>query len=172
VSGSKAREKRLWGEAEHRETEIREVAHVKVPGVLKGLGVTLRELFEPKVTHFYPDEPYEFPNRLRGSHVLYVDKCIVCNQCANVCPTGAITLGGKPNPDPTKKGKVLDFYEINYEICIFCDLCTEVCPTDAITMAATVEHAAYRRDDLHKDIVWLAENPHNLAHVRKETSRR
>ncbi|MGQ0514601.1 4Fe-4S binding protein, partial [Bacillus sp. D-CC] len=30
--------------------------------------------------------------------------------------------------NPSKTGKIIDTYDINFEICILCDLCTEVCP--------------------------------------------
>lgn len=52
--------------------------------------------------------------------------------------------------DPEKKGKVIDTFDLNFEICILCDLCTEVCPTEAIVMTNNFELAAYSRDDLFK----------------------
>jgi len=134
-------------------------------GFFKGLGFTLKQLKEPKVTSKYPDEPYVFPERFRGIQHFEPEKCIVCNQCVRICPTGCITLVGKANPDPDKKGKVIDTYDINFEICILCDLCTEVCPTEAIVMTNNFELATFSRDDLMKDLKWLDNNNTN---VRKE----
>lgn len=131
-------------------------------GFFKGLGFTLKQLKEPKVTSEYPDEPYVFPERFRGIQHFEPEKCIVCNQCARVCPTGCITLVGKPNPDPEKKGKVIDTYDINFEICILCDFCTEVCPTEAIVMTNNFELATFSRDDLMKDLKWLDNNNTNV----------
>lgn len=131
------------------------------------MGYTLKRMFEPKVTTKYPDEEYVFPNRFRGIQKFYPEKCIVCNQCANICPTNCITLTGKPNPDPEKKGKVIDTYDINFEICILCDLCTEVCPTEAIVMTSNFELAAYSRDELFKDMNWLDENDTNVREENK-----
>ncbi|OEF99823.1 NADH-quinone oxidoreductase subunit I [Vulcanibacillus modesticaldus] len=131
-------------------------------GLLQGLGLTFRYLKEPKVTIQYPDEEYVLPNRFRGIQYLDPEKCIVCNQCARICPTNSITLSGKPNPDPEKKGRVLDTYEINFEICILCDLCTEVCPTEAIKMTNKFELASYSRDNLLKDKKWLENNNTNV----------
>ena len=136
-------------------------------GLISGLGVTLKNMVRKKVTYKYPDEPLQMPNRFRGVQHFEPDKCIVCNQCVNICPTQCITLTGKPNPDPNKKVKVIDTYNINFEICILCDLCTEVCPTEAIVMTNNFELAAYSRDDLYKDKEWLVENNTN---VRKENS--
>ncbi|MDY0323334.1 MAG: NADH-quinone oxidoreductase subunit NuoI [Candidatus Carbobacillus sp.] len=134
-------------------------------GLMKGLGVTFKQMLKPKVTSFYPHEPYEFPNRFRGIQKLYPDKCIVCNQCMNVCPTQCIDLKGKPHPDPDKKGKVLEYFDINFELCILCDFCTEVCPTEAIVMTGQFELASYRRDELHKDMKWLDENDTRVREV-------
>lgn len=127
-------------------------------GLVKGLGVTFKNMTRKKVTHSYPDQPLEMPDRFRGVQHFIPDKCIVCNQCVRVCPTDCITLTGKPNPDPEKRVKVIDTFDINFEICILCDLCTEVCPTEAIVMTNNFELAAYSRDDLFKDMQWLEQN--------------
>ncbi|RAP73987.1 NADH-quinone oxidoreductase subunit NuoI [Paenibacillus montanisoli] len=131
-------------------------------GLFKGLGVTLKSLTDKKVTTSYPDVPITMPDRYRGIQHFEPDKCIVCNQCARICPTECITLVGKANPDPEKKGKVIDTYDINFEICILCDLCTEVCPTEAIVMTGNFELASYSRDELFKDLKWLDENNRNV----------
>ena len=95
---------------------------------------------------------FMLPDRFRGIQKFYPEKCIVCNQCVNICPTDCIHLTGKKHPDPTKKGKIIDTYDINFEICIFCDLCTEVCPTEAIVMTNNFELAEYSRDELFKNL--------------------
>lgn len=136
-------------------------------GLLKGLGVTLKSMTAKKITTSYPDEPFVMPDRFRGIQHFIPDQCIVCNQCARVCPTECITLTGKPNPDPEKKGKVIETFDINFEICILCDLCTEVCPTEAIVMTNNFELASYSRDDLYMDINWLDSNNKN---VRKDNN--
>lgn len=134
-------------------------------GLPKGLAYTLKSMGKKKVTHFYPDEEYAMPDRFRGIQHFYPEKCIVCNQCANVCPTNCIQLTGKKNPDG--KGKIIDTYDINFEICILCDLCTEVCPTEAIVMTNNFELATYSRDELFKDRSWLHENDQNIREGNK-----
>jgi NADH-quinone oxidoreductase subunit I len=136
-------------------------------GLVKGLGVTLKAMTTKKITHAYPDVPFEMPDRFRGIQHFDPEKCIVCNQCARVCPTDCIQLTGKPNPDPEKKGKVIDTYDINFEICILCDLCTEVCPTEAIVMTNNFELSTYSRDELFKNLDWLYANNTN---IRKENN--
>ncbi len=127
-------------------------------GILKGMGVTFKAMTDKKVTYAYPDVPINMPDRFRGIQHFDPEKCIVCNQCARICPTDCIQLTGKANPDPTKKGKVIDTYDINFELCILCDLCTEVCPTEAIVMTNNFELASYSRDELFKNLDWLNEN--------------
>ncbi|HHW35829.1 MAG TPA: NADH-quinone oxidoreductase subunit NuoI [Bacillales bacterium] len=136
-------------------------------GVFKGLGYTLKELTKKPVTYDYPNEPLALPDRFRGIQKFYPEKCIVCNQCAAICPTDCIKLTGIKHPDPSKKGKIIDTYTINFEICILCDLCTEVCPTEAIIMTNNFELAEYSRDELYKDLNYLDENDQSIREVNK-----
>jgi NADH-quinone oxidoreductase subunit I len=134
-----------------------------VKGLLQGLGTSLKTLVSKKVTYAYPDVPLEMPDRYRGIQHFDAELCIVCNQCARICPTECITLTGKRNPDPESKQKlVIETYDINFEICILCDLCTEVCPTEAIVMTNNYELAEYSRDNLFKDMDWLMKNNTNI----------
>ncbi|GGK25720.1 NADH-quinone oxidoreductase subunit I [Caldalkalibacillus thermarum] len=136
-------------------------------GLTKGLAYTLKQMGKKPVTYDYPQEPLDVPDRFRGIQTFYPEKCIVCNQCAAICPTDCIQLTGKPHPDPNNKKKIIDTYDINFEICILCDLCTEVCPTEAIVMSNNFELAEYSRDELFKDLNWLNENRKNVREVNK-----
>lgn len=124
-------------------------------GFVKGLGVTLGQLPKKKVTLEYPDVQPEWPDRFRGVHRFIPDLCIVCNQCARICPTDCITLSG--SRDENRKMHI-ETFDINFEICILCDLCVEVCPTDAILMSDTFELAVESRNHLKLDMQWLVES--------------
>jgi len=124
-------------------------------GFLNGFKVTFAQLTKKKVTLQYPDQMPDFGDRFRGVHKFSPEKCIVCNQCARVCPTSCISLSGNRKED---KKLHIETYDINFEICILCDLCTEVCPTEAIQMTDKFELATYNRVDLYKNIYWLDEN--------------
>src|SRR3990170_7755900 len=68
-------------------------------GIAKGMWVTLRNYFAPKVTRQYPEVRPEIPDRWRGRLDLIYDpfgehKCEVCFQCAQVCPVEAIDMSG------------------------------------------------------------------------------
>lgn len=136
-------------------------------GLIKGLAYTLKHIPKKKVTEHYPDVPIDMPDRFRGIQHLDPELCIVCNQCVRVCPTDCITLSSRPHPDPGKRGKILETYDINFEICILCDLCTEVCPTEAIVMTNNFELSVYSRDELFKDLDWLHENNTNIRSENK-----
>jgi ferredoxin len=68
-------------------------------GILKGMALTLRRFFEPKVTHLYPEDPAVIPHKFRGRLQLLYDeygtlKCETCFQCAQACPIECIDMGG------------------------------------------------------------------------------
>jgi ferredoxin len=68
-------------------------------GILKGMALTLRRFFEPKVTHLYPEDPAVSPHKFRGRLQLLYDeygtlKCETCFQCAQACPIECIDMGG------------------------------------------------------------------------------
>jgi NADH-quinone oxidoreductase subunit I len=121
----------------------------------QGFGVTLRQMFLPRVTIEYPAEKRPKPDRHHGRHVLNryedgMEKCIGCELCAGVCPARCIYVRGADNPPdaPVSPGERYGFvYEINYLRCIHCDLCVEACPTEAITETKLFEFSFTNRQD-------------------------
>lgn len=68
-------------------------------GIVKGMALTLRRFFEPKVTIKYPEERADVAPRFRGRLQLLYDewgtlKCETCFQCAQACPIECIDMGG------------------------------------------------------------------------------
>jgi ferredoxin len=68
-------------------------------GIAKGMALTLRRFFEPKVTVKYPEDRRDPPPRFRGRLQLLYDewgtlKCETCFQCAQACPIECIDMGG------------------------------------------------------------------------------
>jgi len=75
------------------------VSFVPGLGIAKGMALTLRRFFEPKVTIKYPEERYEAAPKFRGRLQLLYDewgtlKCETCFQCAQACPIECIDMGG------------------------------------------------------------------------------
>ena len=68
-------------------------------GLAKGMALTLRRFFEPKVTVMYPEDRRDPPHKFRGRLQLLYDewgtlKCETCFQCAQACPIECIDMGG------------------------------------------------------------------------------
>jgi ferredoxin len=68
-------------------------------GLVKGMALTLRRFFEPKVTVMYPEVRRDVPHKFRGRLQLLYDewgtlKCETCFQCAQACPIECIDMGG------------------------------------------------------------------------------
>ena len=121
--------------------------------ILKGLWLTLKYTPQPAFTVQYPAERRPVSPRFRGVLRLQVEPqtgaptCIVCDQCAKVCPDDLIALGG--HREAGQKIKILDYFDFNLSRCSFCGLCAEVCPTrpvKALIMSEEYELGSYNRD--------------------------
>ncbi len=145
-------------------------------GVVKGLWITFRHLFEPSVTNRYPRAFREKPSRFHGRHVLNrypdgMEKCVGCEICAGVCPANCIYVRGAENPmeEPVSPGERYGaVFEINMLRCIFCGLCVEACPTEALTMTSLFEMSMSSREDgmFSRDELLMDHNgavPHKFA---------
>jgi len=68
-------------------------------GIVRGMALTFRKMFEPKATIRYPEEPADVAPKFRGRLQLLYDeygtlKCETCFQCAQACPIECIDMGG------------------------------------------------------------------------------
>ena len=73
--------------------------------LLKGLRLTLRNLFVKKVTVQYPEDKSPQSPRFRGLHALRrypngEERCIACKLCEAVCPALAITIEAEEREEP------------------------------------------------------------------------
>jgi NADH-quinone oxidoreductase subunit I len=144
-----------------------------VPGVLKGLSVTFKELahtMTPKklgggaVTVQYPHEKEAPPIRARGVIALRDVNCTVCMLCVRSCPDWCIYIEGHKEKAPPRRagGKprtvsALDRFDIDYALCMYCGICVEVCPFDALFWSPEYEYSETRIADLLHDMDKLGE---------------
>ena len=150
--------------------------------VLKGLGLTLKYFFKPKVTLNYPYEKGYLSPRFRGEHALRrypngeerciacklceainalrrypngEERCIACKLCEAICPAQAITIESEPRSDGSRR---TTRYDIDMTKCIYCGFCQEACPVDAIVEGPNFEFAAETREELYYDKEKLLSN--------------
>jgi len=140
----------------------------KVPGLVKGLGVTLGTLFETVTkganTVQYPHEKEAPPTRARGVIALHEGNCTSCMLCARSCPDWCIYIEGHKELAPPRRegGKPrqvnkLDRFDIDYALCMYCGICVEVCPFDALFWSPEYEYSEPRIADLLHDKSKLGE---------------
>ena len=151
----------------------------KMPGVLKGLGVTLRTAKETMfpdgmlrppspskgaATVQYPHEKEAPAPRARGVIALKEENCTACMLCARECPDWCIYIEGHKELAPPRRAggaprKVnkLDRFDIDYALCMYCGICVEVCPFDALFWSPEYEYSEPKIADLLHDKTKLGE---------------
>lgn len=120
-----------------------------IPEILKGMALTLKQVFRPKFTRRYPEERWNPPASFRGRPVLVeeqgVERCVACGLCARVCPALAIEV--QASETPLEKERYPVTFEINMLRCIFCGFCEEACPEEAIIMSDEYELVFTKPED-------------------------
>lgn len=116
--------------------------------LLRGLGLTGRYFFRPKITVQYPEEQTPISPRFRGMLALRrypngEERCIACKLCEAVCPASAITIEAGVRPEDGSRRTTL--YEIDAFKCIHCGFCEEACPVDAIVLTEEMHYTIHER---------------------------
>ncbi len=120
-----------------------------IPEIIKGMRITIKQMFLPKFTRQYPEEKWIPPPSFRGRPVLVKEneheRCVACGLCSRVCPSLAIEVNASET-DLMKERYPVKF-EINMLRCIFCGFCEEVCPEEAIVMSQESELTFFSQDE-------------------------
>lgn len=117
--------------------------------LVRGLRLTLKNLFVRKATLNYPEEKAPQSPRFRGLHALRrypngQERCIACKLCEAVCPALAITIESNVSEDGTRR---TSRYDIDLFKCIYCGFCEEACPVDAIVETRIHEYHMEKRGE-------------------------
>ena len=128
--------------------------------MFRGMSLTMKYFWEPKVTINYPFEKGPLSPRFRGEHVLRryptgEERCIACKLCEAICPAQAITIEAEEREDGSRR---TTRYDIDMTKCIYCGFCQEACPVDAIVEGPNFEYATYSHEELLYDKEKLLNN--------------
>jgi NADH-quinone oxidoreductase subunit I len=123
--------------------------------LIKGLSITMRHVFRPRVTIQYPEEKRKMPARARWRHVLLrhedgLERCIGCSLCAANCPARCILVEADENREGARYSpgeRYAKTYEINMIRCIFCGYCQDACPVEAIVLRPIYDISDDERED-------------------------
>ena len=137
-----------------------------VPQVMKGLGTTMRHMFDvvARDKHrvlSYPEETRAdlavvdggiHAQGFRGVHRLNKDeegrvKCVACFMCSTACPARCIHIEAAESPwaDREKYPAKFDIDELR---CIYCGMCEEACPVDAIELTSVMDIVGLTRQEM------------------------
>ncbi len=124
-------------------------------GILRGMGISMRNMLRGPITVQYPHEKITLPERARwavqiklaedGAH-----KCTACLACEKACPDYIIEIDVRSDE---ARNKNIDRWHYEIGACMMCGLCVEACPFDAIEMGHDYELARYTPEELACDLL-------------------
>lgn len=97
------------------------------------------------VTIEYPKVPIN-KGFLTGKPVVDKDKCNLCGECAERCPSSAIVI--EKSEENKNSNNNMTSVRFNIDQCLFCSLCADMCPQKAIEMNHEFEFASKDRSSL------------------------
>jgi NADH-quinone oxidoreductase subunit I len=133
-----------------RKEDLSFLQKLYIPEIVKGMALTLKNMFRHNVTMQYPEIKFDPPASYRGRPVLVqesngTERCVACGLCSRVCPALAIEVQAAETD--LEKERYPQKFEINMLRCIFCGFCEEVCPEEAIVMSKDYELVFTNRND-------------------------
>jgi len=106
-------------------------------------------MFSKPMTVRFPHESIPIPEKYRGAHEYYIDKCISCGLCEKICPNMAIEM--VETVEDYKKDYSKTYPRIDLGKCCFCGLCEDICPKDAIKLSKNVFLSTFDKSNIILD---------------------
>ena len=79
-----------------RKKDLTLLERMYIPEIVKGMRMTMSQMFKPKFTVQYPEDKFVPPASFRGRPVLVeengTERCVACGLCSRVCPALAIEV--------------------------------------------------------------------------------
>lgn len=128
-----------------------------VDSLVKGMSVTIRNMFRRPVTELYPHQKPELPPAFRSAITLVqfdatgTHDCIACMLCVRICPSYCIEIEGIRHEGV--KGMRAEKFDVDYALCSVCGLCLDVCPTDTLGYSRMYDVVGFRRDGFVFDLL-------------------
>ena len=141
--------------------------------LVKGLAVTGRNFFRPRITENYPAAQAPPSPRLRGKLVHLRDadgrlKCTACLACQKACPTLALpTIKGDDQKGRARRART---YVWDAGRCLFCGYCVEACPFDAIKLGQQHSVVGETREELRRSLEEMLEPAGVVSALGKEAT--
>ena len=128
----------------------RAITTIYMREILRGMGITMAQVFKEPATINYPFEKGPLSPRFRGEHALRrypsgEERCIACKLCEAICPAQAITIEAEERADGSRR---TTRYDIDMTKCIYCGFCQEACPVDAIVEGPNFEYSTETHEEL------------------------
>jgi len=117
--------------------------------------VAIKKVFEHPKTICYPEESKKAVDGYRGFHTNYLQDCIGCANCQDVCMNEAIDMvkvDEKEHLGPKNSSECIP--RIDYGRCCWCSLCTDVCPPNSLK--------------LESDAIWADDDSNNFLYMPKD----
>lgn len=143
-----------------------ELTRIPIAGLAKGFKETINSFFRKPVTIQYPEEIRDIPDNWRGRIKLYMDLCVGCTTCSNVCPNASCQMEAVDYHHPKNKRAI--FPRVDIVSCIYCGLCEEACPTDAIRLEKEFPVSMYNRSEFDYDSWELSKTQGQVDLERRE----
>jgi NADH-quinone oxidoreductase subunit I len=136
------------------------LARLPILPLFKGLKETVKKFFSQPATVEYPEAVRDIPENYRGRIVTYLDLCVGCTACSNVCPNATCQMEPLDYDAPMNKRSI--FPRIDVLQCMYCGLCEEACPTDAIRLESDFELSDYDREIFDYDAYEISKSEGQL----------